>query len=55
MERRRRFTASKIVWSVTLQKAEYTPQTPNTAAAIAAGLFDVGARGKGTLITADQR
>jgi hypothetical protein len=29
MERRRKFTAAKMAWSVTGQKAEYTPQIEN--------------------------
>ncbi len=28
MERRRKWTAAKMAWSVTAEKAEYTPQTP---------------------------
>jgi DNA (cytosine-5)-methyltransferase 1 len=44
MERRRKWTASKMAWSVTLQKAEFTPQQPRDPATIGGELFDVRSR-----------
>jgi DNA (cytosine-5)-methyltransferase 1 len=47
MERRRKFVASKIAWSVTAQKAIYTPQTPIRSPAIAASPSHVHSRRAG--------
>ncbi len=44
MERRRKWTAAKIAWSVTLQKAEYTPQQPREVSPIGGEVFHVRSR-----------
>jgi len=44
MERRRKWTAAKMAWSVTLEKAVYTPQMPVGLPEIAAGPSHVRSR-----------
>jgi DNA (cytosine-5)-methyltransferase 1 len=44
MERRRKFIAAKIAWSVTAREAQYTPQTARDPATIGGQLFHVRSR-----------
>jgi DNA (cytosine-5)-methyltransferase 1 len=47
MERRRKWTASKMAWSVTLGKAEYTPQARKAPTPIGGRVSDVRSRRAG--------